>query len=123
MPKARVGLPAGGRVALLHHRGQGVPHLDVVMSAGPRCPTLKLWRQEGRWRWSWQPVHRRRYLAWQGPISGGRGQVAQLLVGRYWWDGEVLCLQSAAMKKPLRLILGRHGVVRGCPFGHSSPHA
>ncbi len=123
MPEARTGLPARGRMALLEHRGHGAAHLDLVLSAGPHCPTLRLWRQDGRWRWCWQAVHRRRYLAWQGPLSGNRGRVAQLLVGRYFWDGAVLCLNSDTIKNTLRMSLGRDGVVRGCPFRDSAPHA
>jgi hypothetical protein len=69
------------RASLLAHRGHGPWHLDLVIESGARLHTISLARERGRWRARWMPSHRRRYLAYAGPIAGGRGVVMRAWSG------------------------------------------
>lgn len=75
------------RANLLLHRGYGLRHLDLVLGTGARCPTLRLERVHGRWRAIWSADHRRRYLAWAGPLDGDRGVVERRWNGLAQWRG------------------------------------
>ena len=86
--------------ALLRHRRHGPIHDDLILGGtGPTCPTLHLTRRS----WRWQPAHRRRWLSWSGPVSGGRGAATAL------WHGLVHCIgmQPAVNTcgRRLRLVL------------------
>lgn len=71
------------RAALLLHRGHGPRHVDLVLGTGSRCATVHLELTAGRWRVYAGLPHRRRYLAYRGPVRG-RGAVRQLWQGRVW---------------------------------------
>jgi len=84
------GLVFAVAATLLRHRGHGPEHWDLVFAAGARCPTLSLRRERGRWRASWLPAHRRRYLAFAGALGGGRGSLTRA------WRGRARCIRAAA---------------------------
>ncbi|GDY12225.1 hypothetical protein LBMAG53_11030 [Planctomycetota bacterium] len=72
---------------------------------GPNCPTLHLTRRT----WRWQPPHRRRWLTWSGPVSGGRG------VATAWWRGlaRLISAQPTAASQPRQVRLALHDRRRG----------
>jgi len=71
---------------LLRHRQGAEVHLDLVLGLGAACPTLGLDRRDGRWIAVWKSPHRRRYLAYSGPLGAGRGTVAVVWRGvAAWW--------------------------------------
>ena len=81
--------PGWRTLAILRHRLPGQPpHLDLVFAGGPRGPTLALdlgsVRTQGRPTLRLQSPHRRRYLAYRGPVPMGRGTAVHL------WQGLVL---------------------------------
>ena len=71
--------------ALLCHRGSGPVHFDLILGRGRRCPTLRLERVRRQLRLSWSAPHRRYYLSYSGPVSGGRGVVARRWYGDVRW--------------------------------------
>ena len=107
------------RYVVLHHTGYpGQPdHFDLMLAVDADGP-LKTWRLT---RWPAEPSdvaepihdHRRRYLTYEGPISGGRGQVRRVAAGeadilagepdRWHLRGTSLILSAAA--DPPKLLL------------------
>ena len=69
------------RASLLLHRGYGARHGDLILATGARCLTLRIDCQQGRWRVAIADPHRRRYVTYRGPLSGGRGAVEVLWSG------------------------------------------
>ena len=69
------------RASLLLHRGYGARHGDLILETGARCLTLRISCQQGRWRVAIAEPHRRRYLTYRGPLSGGCGIVDVLWSG------------------------------------------
>lgn len=75
------------RFAILRHEGIPDPHFDLMFETGPDSP-LATWRSP-----TWPPLadtpltplpdHRRAYLTYEGPVSGGRGSVRRVASGRY----------------------------------------
>ena len=76
--------------ALLLHRGHGPRHADLILGTGARCRTIHIALIAGRWQVREGMPHRRRYLAYRGPVPG-RGAVDQLWRGRAW------CVVSATV--------------------------
>ena len=82
------------RYVVLHHTGMGEAHFDLMIElvAGQRLAT---WRV-GRWppgkSDTFTPIgdHRREYLDYEGPVSGGRGEVRRVAAG------ELTVLQSTS---------------------------
>ncbi|HEX8323745.1 MAG TPA: hypothetical protein VF595_07505 [Tepidisphaeraceae bacterium] len=78
----------GRRYVVLHHTGYGQPHFDLMLETDTIGPLLT-------WRLSeWPPAdggvaaiplppHRRTYLTFEGPVSGGRGDVRRVESGTY----------------------------------------
>jgi hypothetical protein len=91
--------------ALLCHRGAGPLHFDLIIGHGRRCPTLRLAVAKRDLRMSWSAPHRRHYLTYRGPVSGGRGVVARRWYGTVRWN-RVLVEMG-----PFRLQLKRLSVV------------
>lgn len=94
------------------------PHYDwlVLDPLAHRDPSLGLWtaRVNAHWR-DWAqlgkieltplPRHRRRYLSWEGTLSGGRGSVHRAAAGlvqvKCWTPGRIeLTLQPYSPAKP-----------------------
>ncbi|MFW5859371.1 MAG: hypothetical protein ACOCYP_05050 [Planctomycetota bacterium] len=73
--------------ALLQHCDPRGPHIDLIIAAGACCAALSLLPplRAGRVAACWLPPHRRRYLGYAGPVSGGRGRVERLWRGQLWW--------------------------------------
>lgn len=76
-----------GRYVVLLHTGYGPDHYDLMLDrdgASPletyRCPR---WPVEAGDRAVRLPDHRRVYLDYEGPISGGRGKVARVEAGTF----------------------------------------
>src|SRR4051812_18682844 len=69
------------RASLLAHRGHGTFHFDLIIEAGAHCHALQLEPRGTGWRLRWLPPHRRRYLAFSGPIGGRRGAVSIIWKG------------------------------------------
>lgn len=76
----------GRRYVILHHTGVAEPHYDLMWELSPdgllrtfRCPC---WPAKAGDRLVSLPDHRRAYLDYEGPVSGGRGQVARVEHGR-----------------------------------------
>lgn len=73
------------RYAVLHHTHVAHPHYDLLLETAPDAP-LATWRCE---KWPPEsemtvvrlPDHRRVYLDYEGPISGGRGEVSRVAHG------------------------------------------
>ncbi|MDA3962069.1 MAG: hypothetical protein PF961_14855 [Planctomycetota bacterium] len=74
--------------SLLLHSGHGALHLDLLLGTAPRCETMAIDLCGARWRWRQQAPHRRRYLHYRGPVSGGRGRVRQL------WHGMAVAVRG-----------------------------
>lgn len=113
---------------LLHHAAPGRPHYDwlIVDPSTLGQPDARLWtvRVESHWReWAARgrveltplPPHRRRYLDWQGTLSGGRGQVRTagrgVVVPHLWTPHRIeLTLRTAELSLGLSLrMVGPRG--------------
>jgi hypothetical protein len=89
-------VPRQGRFVILEHTWDGV-HWDLMLEDGE---SLRTWATDGPIEpGNWQPArplpaHRRVYLDFEGPISGGRGEVRRWDAGefraRIWTDTHVL---------------------------------
>ncbi len=74
------------RFALLRHESPRGRHWDLLLEAGPVLRTWELaeWPQPGgETVCRALPDHRRLYLDYEGPISGGRGSVVREESGTY----------------------------------------
>lgn len=74
------------RYVVLHHTGHGEAHFDLMLETEPeralwtfRAPD---WPIRSRVELAPLPDHRRAYLEYEGPVSGGRGQVRRVEAGR-----------------------------------------
>lgn len=73
------------RFVVLHHTGVPDPHFDLMLETTPGSP-LATWRCR---HWPIDrpgalvrlPDHRRQYLEYEGPVSGGRGEVRRVATG------------------------------------------
>jgi hypothetical protein len=76
------------RYVVLHHVGIDAPHFDILLEQEPGSPTLWTFRSPTWPIESETPLieledHRRAYLDYEGPISGGRGSVTRVEAGEY----------------------------------------
>lgn len=82
------------RFVVLHHTGVAEPHYDVMVETSPGL-LLSTWRAPN-WPprdgdvWTRLEDHRRAYLDYEGPISGGRGEVRRVAAGERWIEGDLL---------------------------------
>ena len=81
-------MPAGPlRFVVLRHDGVADPHFDFMLevSDGQPLATWRLpeWPLTRRVRVTRLADHRREYLTHEGPVSGGRGNVARVNAGTY----------------------------------------
>ena len=80
-------VPPSLRFVVLRHDGIPDPHFDLMFETSPGS-SLVTWRS-ARWPIDREtPLvriaeHRRSYLDYQGPVSGGRGQVHRVTTGFY----------------------------------------
>ena len=74
------------RYVVLHHTGYGKSHFDLMVEPSPGAARLLTWRTpvwplaEGTLLTA-LGEHRRAYLAYEGEVSGGRGQVRRAASG------------------------------------------
>jgi len=77
-----------GPYVVLHHTGHGSAHFDLLFEDADdpggglttfRCPR---WPPAVGDAWEELPPHRRAYLTYEGPVSGGRGEVRRIDAGR-----------------------------------------
>lgn len=74
------------RYVVLHHTGWGEDHFDLMVEPSQGAAKLLTWRTQ---RWPLvdgeilTPLgeHRREYLDYEGPVSGGRGEVRRTAEG------------------------------------------
>ena len=73
------------RFVILHHTQVASPHFDLMLEMEPdallttfRCPA---WPPTPGDNWEELPEHRRIYLDYEGPVSGGRGHVQRVAAG------------------------------------------
>lgn len=73
------------RYAVLHHVGFGEPHFDVLFEWEEGEPLTSfrtmMWPPEAGDVWEERADHRRAYLDYEGPVSGGRGTVRRVAGG------------------------------------------
>jgi hypothetical protein len=97
------------RASILTHRGHGPAHYDLILADGARCLALQFHRKGQRWTALWLPAHRRRYLAYSGPVGGARGAVRNV------WSGfvQVRRLSHASHELIASFGGGKNLTVRG----------
>jgi len=81
------GAGAQSRYVVLRHTGYGSDHFDLMIEPAPGAERLLTWRSA-----AWPLAdgaaltalgsHRRAYLEYEGPVSGGRGTVSRVAEGR-----------------------------------------
>ena len=72
------------RYAVLHHVGHGEPHYDLLIGREDEpLVTFRLpcWPVVSRVEITPLPDHRPLYLTYEGPVSGGRGEVRRVEAG------------------------------------------
>lgn len=81
--------PAGDRYVIQHHTGQGDDHFDFMLQRGEALWTWRIARLPAS---EALPLaaeriadHRLAYLTYEGPVSGGRGEVRIVDAGRLRW--------------------------------------
>lgn len=97
------------RYAILRHEGVAEPHFDLLFETEAGS-ALESWRSA-----AWPidrptgltrlPEHRREYLSYEGPVSGGRGRVRQVEGGtceRVDSPGQVLITLGSGQRLRLR---------------------
>jgi hypothetical protein len=89
LPLMELSTPPALRFVVLRHDGIDAPHFDLMLETAPGSP-LMTWRSE-RWPID-RPTplvklgdHRRDFLDYQGPLSGGRGFVTRVDGGTVCW--------------------------------------
>ena len=75
------------RYVVLHHTGHGEPHYDLMFQR-PDAHELRtfrssVWPITTRTLLTPLPDHRAAYLDYEGPVSGGRGDVRRIEAGRF----------------------------------------
>jgi hypothetical protein len=79
--------PSPLRYVVLRHDGVPDAHFDLMFETEPRGP-LRTWRSPawpipGRTGLTPLHLHRREYLDYECPVSGGRGHVTRVAAGTY----------------------------------------
>ena len=107
---------------LLEHEAPGGRHYDWLL-ADPSCPEGELWtarvqHSSQEWarvrQWFIEPIgrHRRIYLEYEGPLSRGRGTVAQVDAG--WFHAVLWTPRRAILDLHMRHFQGRVLLGRQC---------
>ena len=82
----------GLRYVILHHTGYGEDHFDLMFEVSPTDPLLTLrspvWPIVEDVQLTPLDEHRREYLAYEGPVSGDRGEVKRVAAGTYDLAGD-----------------------------------
>jgi hypothetical protein len=106
-------LPASLRYVVLRHEGITQPHFDLLFEVSPGSP-LASWRSE-----AWplengstivdQDDHRPAYLDYEGPVSGGRGEVQRVSAGLHRVHLDTPEAMIVVLEDGTMLHLGRGG--------------
>jgi hypothetical protein len=89
---------------VLRHTGHGEAHFDLMIEPTAGADTLLTWRAD-QWpladgtRLTPLGEHRRVYLTYEGPVSGGRGEVRRVAEGRCrleWQDEWVVWFDQSS---------------------------
>ena len=86
------------RYVVLRHVGHDRPHFDLMLERdGGSLRTFRVekWPVTGRQELTPLADHRRVYLGYEGPVSGGRGSVRRVEAGVYFEARGVLTLGGA----------------------------
>src|SRR5687767_7893471 len=101
------------RFVVLHHTGVPMPHFDLMFETGPGGP-LATWRSAD-WPVNSPAVverladHRRKYLDYEGPVSGDRGRVSRVIEGRFRFEAACEGLVVVATEQEHRFTFRREG--------------
>ena len=94
----------GMRFAVLTHNWPQ-PHFDLLLEVGEDCETYRLLGDpaSGDPAGDSLPVeplarHRTHYLTYEGPVSGGRGNVTRWDAGTYRRDGAVIVFEGTRLR-------------------------
>jgi hypothetical protein len=99
------------RFVILHHTGAGADHYDLMVESGGALRTWGIGSPDLRDQTAEQkPDHRLAYLDFEGPVSGGRGEVRRVEGGtcevRVPSEKEILLdLSGGEFKGSIRLCL------------------
>src|SRR5687768_10877900 len=107
------------RYVVLHHTGYGEDHYDLMFETAPGS-MLATWRspcwplQEIHTPLELLPDHRRDYLDYEGPVSGGRGSVRRVQAGTHTVhsDHPILLIVNLENGDCLRLFRGTSPAVQ-----------
>ena len=82
----------GLRYVVLHHTGYGEDHFDLMLEVSAHDPLITLrspvWPILEDVQLTPLGEHRREYLSYEGPVSGGRGDVKRVAAGTYDGSGD-----------------------------------
>ncbi|MCR9201304.1 MAG: hypothetical protein NXI04_21895 [Planctomycetaceae bacterium] len=112
-------MPSGWqRFTILEHDHPFL-HWDLLLDNGQTLTTWRLKQRPCSDEWiaaERLPDHRRIYLDYEGPVSGGRGAVSRLLTARYCAAGDMALLSSQEPRESqielAECWLGRRAVCR-----------
>jgi hypothetical protein len=102
---------SGLQFVVLHHTGYGDAHFDLMLEVSSRDPLITfrspIWPITHTVQLTQLGEHRREYLSYEGPLSGGRGQVRRVAAGTYALSGDGvnigITFQSGADHVPIRI--------------------
>jgi hypothetical protein len=96
------------RYVVLHHTGVEKPHFDLMFEStdGEALTTLRcsMWPITDTTHLQRLPDHRRAYLEYEGPVSGGRGEVRRIASGTCAVERQWLIFETGQ-----RIRLPEHG--------------
>ncbi len=95
---------------ILLHTGSGPRHFDLIIGQGRRCPTLRIEPQGRQWQISWANPHRRWYLSYRGPVSGGRGRVQRAWSGPVSWSSDRILLPGCELQLRRKSVVPSRGL-------------
>lgn len=97
------------RYVVLHHTGWQKDHFDLLLETSADASLagyrLSTWPPTIATHVSSSAPHRRIYLDYEGPISGGRGRVRRVAGGIYERVGETALLEILLLDSGLRVLL------------------
>jgi hypothetical protein len=115
----------GLQYVILHHTDVAEPHYDLMFEAAPggalRTFRSPAWPIEEATVLTPLPDHRRAYLTYEGPVSGGRGSVRRVEAGTYTAEPSLneeagsFQIQLLPARRPYRLVRDPHWIIEPAP--------